>query len=357
MTRDPSFDMSQSLPPTIEWHDDMLYLLDQTRLPHECIVEATPTIEAVWHAIRTLRVRGAPAIGVAAAYGLCIGMKPERGLEAQAFVALLDRYADYLESARPTAVNLRWAVRRMVESVKHRTERSAVALYDALVAEATRIHREDEALCEAIGENGVALIRPGMAVLTHCNAGALATTGIGTATAPLYCAHRRGVRFSVYADETRPLLQGARLTALELQRAGIDVTLITDNMAASMMAHNRIGLVIVGADRVAANGDVANKIGTLGIAIAARHFGIPFYVACPSSTLDLKTAAGKDIEIEERDGNEVACLGGLTVAANVKVANPAFDVTPHELVTGLITESGIVTPPYAANLAARFARV
>ena len=224
-----------------------------------------------------------------------------------------------------------------------------------LVDEAQRIHAEDEALCEGIGRHGVALIRPGCGILTHCNAGALATTGLGTATAPMYLAHRRGTRFRVYADETRPLLQGARLTAFELQRAGIDVTLLTDSMAAATMQRGLIDLVIVGTDRVAANGDVANKIGTLGVAILAQYFGIPLYVACPSSTLDLATPTGAGIVIEERGDDEVTHVGARrTAPEGVAVRNPAFDVTPHTLVAGFITERGLVGPPFADNLASLF---
>ncbi|HEY1608242.1 MAG TPA: S-methyl-5-thioribose-1-phosphate isomerase [Paraburkholderia sp.] len=345
-----------ALPPTIAWRDDTLYLLDQTRLPHACNVEAATTADAVWRAIHELRVRGAPAIGVAAAYGLCVAMQPERGLARDVFAARIAQQAAYLDSARPTAVNLRWALNRMLDAAKRSIAPDTATLYAELVEEAQRIHREDEALCEGIGEFGRSLIREGAGVLTHCNAGALATTGIGTATAPLYRAHRDGIAFRVYADETRPLLQGARLTAYELHRAGLDVTLIADGMAASMMAQGLVELVIVGTDRVAANGDFANKIGTLGVAIAARYFGIPFYVACPSSTLDLGTARGADIVIEERRGDEVTHHGGRPMApAGVRVRNPAFDVTPHELVTGFVTELGIVRTPFDANFAARFA--
>lgn len=346
---------NSSLPPTIEWRDDTLYLLDQTRLPQACVVEAIDGVEAVWRAIHELRVRGAPAIGVAAAYGLCVAMQREQSASRDAFLASLERHAAYLDSARPTAVNLRWALDRMLTHARRSAARTGGELYDSLVAEAQRIHHEDIELCARIGEAGRALIGAGSGVLTHCNAGALATTGIGTATAPLYCAHRDGLAFRVYADETRPLLQGARLTAYELQQGGLDVTLITDSMAPALMAQGLIDLVIVGTDRVAANGDVANKIGTLGVAIAAKHFGIPFYVACPSSTLDLRTASGADIVIEERGADEVAQLGGRRVAPEgMKVRNPAFDVTPHALVTGIVTELGIVRAPFEANLAALF---
>jgi methylthioribose-1-phosphate isomerase len=345
------------IPPTLEWREGALYLLDQTRLPLEVVVEKQENVEQVWHSILELKVRGAPAIGVAAAYGLCVAMKPLQGLALADFRAELTRAAAYLNSARPTAVNLGWALSRMHTVASASNAATAPALYAVLVAEAEAIHAEDQAICRGIAENGVALIKPGMGVLTHCNAGALATSGLGTATAPMYMAHAQGIDFKVYADETRPLLQGARLTSWELLKAGIDVTLITDNMAASMMALGRINLVIVGTDRVAANGDVANKIGTLGVAILARYFHIPFYVACPSSTVDLATASGADIVIEERGGDEVTSFGARrTAPEGVRVANPAFDVTPHDLVTGLITERGIIKAPYVANLRRTFGR-
>ena len=230
------------------------------------------------------------------------------------------------------------------------------SLLRVLIDEAVAIHEEDRALCEGIGAYGLPLITERCGVLTHCNAGALATTGLGTATAPIYKAHASGTKFRVYADETRPLLQGARLTAYELQQAGVNVTLITDSMAASIMAQGLVDVVIVGTDRVAANGDFANKIGTLALAIVSRHFDIPFYVACPSSTLDLHTATGDSIVIEQRRDDEITHLYGQRIApANMKVSNPAFDVTPHDLVTGFITERGIVQAPFAQNLATLFA--
>lgn len=343
------------VPATLAWHDDTLYLLDQTRLPLEIVIERQASVEQVWASIRALKVRGAPAIGVAGAYGLCVAMQASRTAPVDAFRARLAAQAAYLASARPTAVNLPWALRRLqARVVRYEDAREAAALYDALVDEAQRIHAEDQAVCEGIGRHGVALIRPGCGVLTHCNAGALATTGIGTATAPMYLAHRRGTRFRVYADETRPLLQGARLTAFELQRAGIDVTLLTDSMAAATMQRGLVDLVLVGTDRVAANGDVANKIGTLGVAILAKHFGIPLYVACPSSTLDLATPRGDGIVIEERAGDEVTSFGARrTAPEGVAVRNPAVDVTPHALVAGFITECGLVGPPFGDNLASR----
>ncbi|HEY0780463.1 MAG TPA: S-methyl-5-thioribose-1-phosphate isomerase [Gemmatirosa sp.] len=349
-----------AVPATLEWRDDTLYLLDQTRLPLEIVVERQANLEQVWASIRALKVRGAPAIGVAGAYGLCVAMQASRTAPVATFRACVAAHAAYLASARPTAVNLQWALRRLEARVVSQEDtledtRDAAALYDALVDEARRIHAEDQVLCEGIGRHGVDLIRPGSGVLTHCNAGALATTGIGTATAPMYLAHRRGTRFRVYADETRPLLQGARLTAFELQRAGIDVTLQTDNMAAATMQRGLVDVVIVGTDRVAANGDVANKIGTLGVAILAKHFGIPLYVACPSSTLDLATPTGADIVIEERADEEVTSFGARrTAPEGVAVRNPAFDVTPHTLVAGFITERGLIGPPFGDNLASSF---
>ena len=344
---------TENLPATLEWRDDALYLLDQTQLPFQIVIERQDSPAQVWQSIKQLKVRGAPAIGVAAAYGLCIAMKPQRALPFAEFRAELQRQAQYLESARPTAVNLAWALRRMQATATGVGVASSDALYARMVCEAQRIHDEDRAICDGIATHGVTLLEPGMGVLTHCNAGALATTGLGTATAPLYLAHQRGMALRVYADETRPLLQGARLTAWELGRAGIDVTLITDNMAASMMARGLVNLVIVGTDRVTANGDVVNKIGTLGVAIAARHFDIPFYVACPSSTIDLATATGAEVIIEERAPEEVTGFGGTrTAPPGLNARNPAFDVTPHALVSGLITEHGIIRAPFETGLRA-----
>jgi methylthioribose-1-phosphate isomerase len=341
----------KTVPATLAWREGELYLLDQTRLPLEIVIERQDSAEQVWHSIQQLKVRGAPAIGVAAAYGLCVAMKPHRNQALTEFRAQLQHQAHYLESSRPTAVNLAWALRRMLAVAAHENAADSAMLYARLVAEAQKIHTEDTAICTGIAQHGVALIKSGMGVLTHCNAGALATTGLGTATAPMYLAHQRGTAFRVYADETRPLLQGARLTAWELDSAGIDVTLITDNMAASVMARGLVDLVIVGTDRVTANGDVVNKIGTLGVAILAKHFGIPFYVACPSSTIDLATPTGAQVKIEERAPEEVTGFGGIrTAPIGMRVGNPAFDVTPHELVTGLITERGIVHAPLNVGL-------
>ena len=340
---------------SIAWENDTLLLLDQTRLPGEVVVEAQTSVEEVWDSIKRLKVRGAPAIGVAGAYGLVVAMRDKTGLTRDDFLAAVADAADYLGGARPTAVNLRWALTRAVQAVTDSPGTTGSELFLTLKATAEEIHREDIELCRRIGEHGVALIGAGSGILTHCNAGRLATSEYGTATAPMYLAHERGVRFSVYSDESRPLLQGSRLTAWELKQAGIDVYTITDNMAAFVMQQGFIDTVIVGTDRVAANGDVANKIGTLGVAIIARHFGIPFYVACPASTVDLDTATGSRIVIEERGDDEVTHLGGHRIAPQgIKVRNPAFDVTPAELVTAIVTDRGIVRPPYERSLAEVF---
>lgn len=345
------------LPRTVEWRDGELYLLDQTRLPHKVVIERQDDGAQVFDSIRRLKVRGAPAIGVAAGYGLCVAVKPYRTATAEALRVEIERQAKYLDSARPTATNLGWALRRLSRRAAATGAATASALYDALVDEAIRIHDEDQALCLGIGLAGAPLIQPGMGILTHCNAGALCATGIGTATAPMYVAHERGVAFRVYAGETRPLLQGSRLTAWELLRSGIDVSVITDSMAAATMAAGLVELVITGADRIARNGDAANKIGTLGLAILAKHFGIPFYVAAPSSTIDLRTKDRTDIPIEERDPDEVTGFAGVrTAPAGVKVRNPAFDVTPHDLISGIITERGIVRAPFEPALSDLFGR-
>ena len=318
------------------------------------MVEEQRTVEHVWDSIKQLKVRGAPAIGVAGAYGLVVAMREHTEVDRPAFLAELKKHAAYLDSARPTAVNLSWALNRVVAAVESSSGSDGRTLLNVLTETAEAIHREDIQLCKQIGENGVSLIKDGMGILTHCNAGRLATSEYGTATAPMYLAHERGVQFSVYSDESRPLLQGARLTAWELQRAGIDVYTITDNMAAFVMQQGLIDMVIVGTDRVAANGDVANKIGTMGVAILARHFGIPFYVASPFSTIDLATPTGADIVIEERGEDEVTHFGHRrTAPEGIKVRNPAFDVTPHEFVTAFITDRGVIEPPYDVSLKRR----
>lgn len=343
--------LGSDLPKSIEWTDGDLYLLDQTILPHKTVMEKQNSVEDVWQAIKMLKVRGAPAIGVAAAYGLCVALKDMIDKPIEEFRVIIEEKAAYLDSSRPTAVNLGWAMNRMVKHAQNSTATSSRELYEILVDEAENIHQEDIAISTGIGVTGLPLIKDGMGIMTHCNAGSLATSILGTATSPMYLAHKNGVQFKVFANETRPLLQGARLTSWELQKAGIDVTLLTDNMAAHMMATGHIDMVIVGTDRVVANGDVANKIGTLGVAILAKYYGIPFYVACPSSTIDMATSNGNDIPIEERSEDEVTTIMGQRVApANIQTRGPAFDVTPNELVTGLITENAIVQAPYTEGL-------
>lgn len=339
-TSDDSIAAPTAVPATLRWHDGRFSVLDQRQLPQVVTYRFIDTLEDGIDAIRTLSVRGAPAIGLAAAYTLAVVAAEQRHRDLHTWLEHIDASAAALAAARPTAVNLAWALRRMTAHA--RTYQTPVDL----IPEARRIEAEDRRLCQGIGEHGQQLIRPGMTVLTHCNAGALAVSALGTATAPLYLAHAAGTQFRVIVDETRPLLQGARLTAWELSRAGIDVTLICDNMAAAMMAKQGVDLVIVGTDRVTRNGDVVNKIGTLNLAVLCQHFGIPFYVACPSSTCDPDTATGADVVIEMRDPQEVRG----SVAAEVPVWNPAFDVTPAALVTGIITERGIARAPLETSL-------
>ena len=329
-----------SIPTPIAWAPDgAVRILDQTLLPAEERYLVLESVDAVAEAIRTLRVRGAPLIGIAAAMGLTLSLRRGRAtLEAVCAASAA------LGATRPTAVNLRWALDRM----ERRAAAAVAAGHDlsaALREEADAIWNEDRAMCARIGVLGAALIGPGATVLTHCNAGALATGGMGTALAPVYTLHEAGQAVSVVADETRPLLQGSRLTAWELARAGVPVTVIADGMAASRLRRGDITCVMVGADRIAANGDVANKIGTYGVALAARAHGVPFYVAAPSSTVDMATPDGAAIPIEERDAEEVAGLGGRrTAPAGVQIWNPAFDVTPAGLVTAIITDRGVFAP-------------
>jgi len=347
--------LPQGIPQTLRWQDGKLYLLDQTRLPGEVVEERQRSAAQVRDSIQRLKVRGAPAIGIAGAYGLVLALGDKLHLDREAFLEAMRQQAAYLEGARPTGVNLRWALRRLTRHGAGLADASPERIHQELLAEAIRIHDEDRELCRRIGKAGQSLIKEGAGVLTHCNAGALATAGLGTATAPMYLAHRNGVSFRVFVDETRPLLQGARLTAWELLQAGLEVTLICDNTAASLMSQGQIALVVTGADRVAANGDAANKIGTLGLAIMARHFAIPFYVAAPGSTIDTDTATGQDIPIEQRSPEEITCWGGRRTAPDsVRVSAPAFDVTPNELITGIITEQGILRAPFAESIQARY---
>ncbi len=320
-----------TLPAAIVWDESnlQLRLLDQRQLPETtCYLDIT-SLDDACQAISTLSVRGAPAIGIAAAYALIVCAKQAPADELN---QVIETAGTALKAARPTAVNLAWAVNRLLA-----VSRAGGGL-EALAREAQTIHEQDRQICRAIGNAGRRLITPGCRVLTHCNAGALAVSELGTATAPMYLSHQDGIRFKVFADETRPLLQGARLTAWELDQAGIDVTLICDNAAASLIAQGEIDLVLVGTDRVTANGDVVNKIGTLNLAVLCHHYRIPFYVACPSSTFDPDTPTGADVPIEQRSADEVT--GGR--AADVKALNPAFAVTPAALVTGLVTDLGLL---------------
>jgi methylthioribose-1-phosphate isomerase len=343
---------------TIEWVgglDGAARLIDQTLLPNDVRYLDVRDVEAMWEAIKMLRVRGAPAIGIAAAMGMVLAVRDATPTCRDEFVAEVDRAAAYLNTSRPTAVNLSWATRRMQKLVAANADLTVDELKELMLAEAIAMVEEDNAVCQAIGRFGAELIHDGEAWLTHCNAGGLATAQFGTATAPIYTAHAQGKRVHVYADETRPLLQGARLTAWELQQVGVPVTVITDNMAATVMAQGRVRGVIVGTDRVAANGDFANKIGTLGVAVLAREFGVPFYVAAPLSSIDMQLASGDLIPIEERKPEEVTeGFGRRTAPAGVHVYNPAFDVTPHRYVAAFITEKGLVRPPFADGLRALF---
>ena len=337
--------MDKLLPPAVALDDDnsILKVIDQTLLPGQLRIIGLRAIEEVHEAISSLRVRGAPAIGIAAAYGLYLSLKDSPAAEKNAFLAQLHTDLEYLAACRPTAVNLRWAVERLRRAAVSCTDETVSGLKQALLAEARAIEAEDAAACRAIGEHGLTLLRDGDGLLTHCNAGHLATARYGTALAPIYCAIARGMKLKIYCDETRPLLQGARLTAFELMHAGADVTLLCDNMAASLMAQGRINSIWVGADRIAANGDTANKIGTLGLAVLARHFGLPFYVCAPSSTIDTATPEGSRIEIEQRAPQEVTELWYTErmAPAGVGVYNPAFDITPATLISAIITEKGI----------------
>ncbi|TVY10466.1 S-methyl-5-thioribose-1-phosphate isomerase [Paenibacillus cremeus] len=343
---------------SVRWNslEDRLDLLDQRLLPGEIVYLELTTSEQVWDAIKQLAVRGAPAIGISAAYGVYLGVRALSG-SREALLAEVLRQCDYLATSRPTAVNLFWALDRMralAEALLGGASTGDVtveAAKQALLDEARAIQAEDEETCRLIGEHALGLFEDGMGVLTHCNAGGLATARYGTATAPMYLAKEKGMNLKVFADETRPVLQGARLTAFELQQAGVDVTLICDNMAGAVMAKGWVQAVIVGTDRVAANGDVANKIGTYSVAVLAKAHGIPFYVACPMSTIDLTTPTGGDIPIEERHEDEITQgFGKRTAPVGVKVFNPAFDVTPNEYVTAIITEKGVIRAPYEENL-------
>lgn len=337
---------------TVWWQDDALYLIDQRLLPAQTISLRCDTLEKVGYAIKSMQVRGAPAIGCTAAYGMALVAQQSKATAFDSFLRELEDAKTFLDAQRPTAVNLAWATARMLRVAKQ-AEANLEAVRGLLLEEAHRILAEDLAMCHAIGEHGASLIPERGNVLTHCNAGGLATAGYGTALAPIRTAYSAGRKVHVYVDETRPFLQGARLTAWELHQAGIPLTLITDNMAGYFMQQGQVDCVIVGADRIVANGDVANKIGTYSLAVLARAHGIPFYVAAPYSTIDLSLPTGASIPIEERSTDEVVFIGSTRIAPEgVTAAHPAFDVTPNHLVTAIITERGVIYPPYSENLGA-----
>lgn len=356
-----STDVSTAPPQTLSWRgnaaDGFLQLLDQTLLPVEVRFIDCDTVATVREAIQSLRVRGAPAIGVAAAYGVVLGLQQTLDADAATLRRQLESVIDTLATSRPTAVNLFWALTRMRQLAESIAELPGEERLERLLAEAQSIEREDREMCAAIGRHGASLLSDGMGVLTHCNAGGLATAGDGTALSVLFAAAADGKQLQVYADETRPLLQGARLTSWELQQRNVPVTVICDSMAGWVMKQNRVQSVITGADRIAANGDVANKIGTYSIARLAGCHGIPFYVAAPSSTFDLSLPSGEDIPIEERKPDEVSRpYGQQTVPVGVNVYNPAFDVTPAEYVSAIVTERGIIRPVNAETVAEGLAR-
>ena len=339
---------------TVSLDDDnsALVIIDQTKLPGKVEILSLTRQEDIWNAIYLLQVRGAPAIGVAAAIGLYLAAKE---IKEDTFALFYEKFRlakEYLASSRPTAVNLFWALNRMEKVVLDNTNKPISEITALLHDEAEIIREEDIQVCRKIGENGLTLVKDGDGILTHCNAGQLATVRYGTALAPIHLGHERGYRFKVYANETRPLLQGARLTAYELCENGIDATVICDNMASQVMKNGWVQAVFVGCDRVAANGDVCNKIGTSAVAILAKYYGIPFYVCAPTSTIDLDTPTGKDIHIEERPAHEVTDMwyGQRIAPEGIQVYNPAFDVTDHALVTAIITEHGIARQPYSESL-------
>ncbi|MGG5253589.1 S-methyl-5-thioribose-1-phosphate isomerase [Neobacillus sp. SM06] len=341
--------ITETVPHSVEWNETYITVLDQRKLPLETIFVELHSIKDVWDAIVTLKVRGAPVIGITAAYGLALAASRYEAESIEEFQQLLEKDREYLASSRPTAVNLFWALNRLSTSVKGVT--SVNEAKTTLIHEAICIQVEDEDTCRQIGEHGLSLFSSGDKVLTICNAGSIATARYGTALAPFYLAKERNIPLKVFASETRPVLQGARLTTWELLQAGIDVTLITDNMAAHTIKAKEISAIIAGADRIAANGDTANKIGTFGLAVLAKHFDIPFYVAAPLSTFDPSLPNGEAIPIEERKAEEVTRLNGIQIAPpDVHVFNPAFDVTPNELITAIITEKGILRENYSEEI-------
>ena len=337
--------------------NNAVVIIDQTKLPGKIEIISLHTAQEIWNAIYLLQVRGAPAIGVAAAYGIYVLAKRMDTEDYDTFYREFVRQKEYLDSSRPTAVNLSWALNRMQRVVEAHSGETVAQIKEALHRESVAIQEEDIWVCRMIGEHGLTLVKPGDGILTHCNAGQLATSKYGTATAPIYLGEERGYHFHVFADETRPLLQGARLTAFELQSSGVDVTLICDNMSATVMKNGWVNAVFVGCDRVAANGDAANKIGTSVVAAVAKYYGVPVYICAPTSTIDLNTPTGAEIKIEQRPAEEVTEMWYKERMApeGITVFNPAFDVTDHELIAGIVTEYGVARAPYTESLAAIFA--
>ena len=337
--------------------NNAVVIIDQTKLPGKIEIISLHTAQEIWNAIYLLQVRGAPAIGVAAAYGIYVLAKRMDTEDYDTFYREFVRQKEYLDSSRPTAVNLSWALNRMQRVVEAHSGETVAQIKEALHRESVAIQEEDIWVCRMIGEHGLTLVKPGDGILTHCNAGQLATSKYGTATAPIYLGEERGYHFHVFADETRPLMQGARLTAFELQSSGVDVTLICDNMSATVMKNGWVNAVFVGCDRVAANGDAANKIGTSVVAAVAKYYGVPVYICAPTSTIDLNTPTGAEIKIEQRPAEEVTEMWYKERMApeGIKVFNPAFDVTDHELIAGIVTEYGVARAPYTESLAAIFA--
>lgn len=335
---------------SIEWRDDHVRILDQTYLPNREVYSDIKDVGRMWESIRKLRIRGAPVIGIAAAYGFYLGIRelPENSFDS--FWVEVERIAEYLENARPTAVNLTWAINRLKTTIQAHKDKPISEIKEIVLKTAKTIHAEDKRICKQIGENGVELVNKNAKILTHCNTGSLATGQYGTALSVIFHAFDAGKEIEVWVDETRPLLQGSRLTSWELMNAEIPMKLITDSTAGSLMRQERVDMVIVGADRVAANGDTANKIGTYPLAVLAQKHEIPFYVAVPLSTIDMNLEEGEEIPIEERDGEEIVSFGDSRVAPKkVETYNPAFDITPNELVTAFVTEKGVIEPDFTEN--------
>ena len=337
--------------PTIQWANGSVKIIDQTKLPGNLEHVYCRDLPALWEAIKTLQIRGAPALGVAAAFGVLLGFKTFRGKDSKALLRHIDEVSSYIGTSRPTAVNLFNVLKEMKDVALDHRHCSVKEIQELLKEKAFEIYEEDRRVCRRMGELGADLIKPHASIMTVCNAGALATVDYGTALGVMYSARAQGKKFNVYACETRPLLQGARLTAWELLREKIDTTLICDNMAAVLMKQGKVDAIFTGADRIAGNGDTANKIGTYNLAVLARHHSVPFYIVAPRSTFDMNIQSGKDIPIEERHKNEVIHFSGVTSAPrDVKVYNPAFDVTDHALITAMITEAGIIRPPYQKSI-------